>query len=127
MRTEFGLGSSNFGGSQNSFDEISRSDCTSIASWGRNFLSETSHPIVTACPVDTLSTRAQPPPELVKQHSIPPDQPPPLLPLERRNSRPLPPPLPKRPVPEKLTSQLSTPTTPITSNIKNSPDHLTEK
>lgn len=97
MRTEFGLGSSNFGGSQNSFDEIiSRSDCTSLASWGRNFLSEAAsngaQPIA-VCPTDTLSTRAQAIPDYVTQPSVPPAQPPPLLPTERRNSRPLPPPL----------------------------------
>ncbi|KAI6191774.1 WD repeat-containing protein 44 [Aphelenchoides bicaudatus] len=133
MRTEFGLGSSNFGGSQNSFDEIiSRSDCTSIASWGRNFLSETSNGAqpIAVCPTDTLSTRAQTFPDYTKQTSVAPDQPPPLLPIERRNSRPLPPPLPKRPPPEKLVSQLSIPAsatlTPSNSNNQEA-EKTTEK
>lgn len=97
MRTEFGLGSSNFGGSQNSFDEISRSDCTSIASWGRNFLTETSNgtQAIAVCPTDTISTRAENINQNFKQPTTPPEQPPPLLPLDRRNSRPLPPPLRK--------------------------------
>ncbi|CAD5228918.1 unnamed protein product [Bursaphelenchus okinawaensis] len=102
MRSEFGMASSNFGGSQTSFDNASQSDCTSIASWGCKLLNETALTApVDVAPVDSISTRA---PQTHEQYqwSPPPSHPPPpppSLPTSGHQGRPLPPPIPPRPSP----------------------------
>ena len=60
MRNEFGVGAGNYGGSQSSFDGASEADSTSVASWGRRLLKETSADASPSAvvPLDTLSTRA---------------------------------------------------------------------
>lgn len=96
MRSEFGVTSPTGGGSQSSFDDVS--DCTSVASWGRRLLNESSGkaPLVIS-PIDSLSTRALPPcAEADSPRSPAPTQPPPPLPLSRPRGCPLPPPLPPR-------------------------------
>ncbi|KAI6209392.1 Isocitrate dehydrogenase [NAD] subunit, mitochondrial [Aphelenchoides besseyi] len=99
MRSEFGLGGGNFGGSEASVDDVSQSDCTSISSWGRRLLLETGNDL--ACPADTLSTRASvsqwvesvPGPSLTPSAELSPS----TIPTSRAaNNRPLPPPLPPR-------------------------------
>uniref|UniRef100_A0A1I7SFA5 WD repeat-containing protein 44 n=1 Tax=Bursaphelenchus xylophilus TaxID=6326 RepID=A0A1I7SFA5_BURXY len=124
MRSEFGLASSNFGGSQTSFDDISQSDCTSIASWGRKLLNETSATSpVSVEPIDSISTRA---PQIIEQYqSVPPPShpppPPPSVPFNSHQNRPLPPPVPPRPSPLKMDSvplTSSDPTSIVADNLQ---------
>lgn len=81
-------------GSQNSFDDISQSDCTSIASWGQRLLNEAnqSDQPIHVIPPDTLSTKA---PYNEHVSSPAPDCPPPPLPFAPP-MRAIPPPLPPR-------------------------------